>query len=184
MLNTVAGSPQNRTFHLGQEAESPLARRHFRLTPSPKLASFAKAAWVGAFGWHTPKTTVIGREKKQISISNSSASYQSWFPRNSTLVSSEVAASKGPPTETTRTHVHLGAPNISPGRLLLSAPLPWLSASLSACGPVNQNAPSFSGLPWECEQERAWRIEDRQGGGGARQRSGHPAFPGVLGMLQ
>lgn len=139
MLNTVAGSLQNRTFHLGQEAESPSARRHFRLTPSPKLASFGKAAWVGAFGWHTPKTTVIGRGKKQISISNSSASYQSWFPRDSTLVSSEVAASQGPLTETTRIHIHLGALNIFPREALVICP-----ASLALCLPVSL---------WACQPE-------------------------------
>ena len=111
-----------------------------------------------------PKNHSNWKEKKQISISDSSASYQSWFPRDSTLVSSEVAASQGRPTETTRIHIHLGALNISPGRLLLSARLPWPSASLSACGPVKQNASSFSGFPWECEQERALSIEDRQSG--------------------
>ena len=146
MFNTVAGSLRNRTFHLGQEANSPWARRHFRLTPSPKLATFGKAAWVGAFGWHTPKTTVIGRGKKQISISNSSASYQSWFPRDSTLVSSEVAASQRPRTETTRIHLLLGARNISPGRLLLSARLPWLPASPSAWGLSTRMLPASQGF--------------------------------------
>lgn len=57
-----------------------------RAPSSPKLASHREAAWVGAFGWHTPETTVIGRERKQISISDCSASYQSWIPKGSTLV--------------------------------------------------------------------------------------------------
>lgn len=96
------------------------------LTQAPKLSSYGKAAWVGAFGWHTPKTTVIGRERRQISIRDSSASYQSWFPSDSTLVSSEVATSRGRPTVMTRIHIHLVLVNISPGNLWFCARLPRL----------------------------------------------------------
>lgn len=129
------------------------------------------------------------KKKKQISISDPSASYQSWFPRNSTLASSEVAASQGlsphpaPPTEASRHRIHLGTVNMSPGRRLLSAGLPRLSASLSACGPVNQKAPSFPAFPWECKRESALKTEDRKSGALPR-RSGHLAFPGVPRMLK
>lgn len=34
----------------------------------PEVTWYGNAAWVGSFGWYPPKTTVIGGERKQISI--------------------------------------------------------------------------------------------------------------------
>lgn len=118
---------------------------------------------MGAFGWHTPKTTLIKEEKSKYQLVIPQPATNLGFQKGfSFSLTPEVAASQGPATEAARIHIHLSTLNISPGRLLLSARLLWLGLPVQPLWACQQNAPSFSRLPWECERERALRTKDRK----------------------
>lgn len=135
-----------------------------------------------------PKNHSNCKGKEQISISDSSASYQSWFPRDSTKVSSEESASQGPPTEAARIHIHLSTLNISPPHTPPRESLVICPAPLALCLPVSLWAcqPECSQLLGASVGMRAGKGFENCGqeGGVPLQRSGHPTLPEVLGMLK